>query len=101
MRQIATLTIAAAAVAAIGLGLLPRPAPAALPCCSIQAVDTRTGIVTAIHRATGQSFHLQATPAQLPALRPGPPAYGTAASRLVGLPHHSPRRPDVARAAHT
>ena len=90
MRQIATLTIAAAAVAAIGLGLLPRPAAAALPCCSIQAVDTRTGIVTAIDRATGQSFHFQANPAQLQGLRPGQPVYGNAASGRVGLTQAAP-----------
>ena len=91
MRQIATLTIAAAAVAAIGLGLLPRPAAAALPCCSIQAVDTRTGIVTAIDRATGQSFQFQVTnPAQLQGLRPGQPVYGNAASGRVGLTQAAP-----------
>src|SRR5207248_4323317 len=90
MRQIATLTIAAAFVA-LGPGLLPRPAAAALPCCSIQAVDTRTGIVTAIDRATGQSFQFQVTnPAQLQGLRPGQPAYGNAASGRVGLTQAAP-----------
>jgi len=101
MRQIATLTIAAAAVAAIGLGLLPRPAAAALPCCSIQAVDTRTGIVTAIDRATGQSFHFQANPAQLQGLRPGQPVYGNAASGRVGLTQQSPCCTVVGRGAAT
>jgi len=90
MRQIATLTIAAAFVA-LGPGLLPRPAAAALPCCSIQAVDTRTGIVTAIDRATGQSFQFQVTnPAQLQGLRPGQPVYGNAASGRVGLTQAAP-----------
>src|SRR6266480_1585878 len=100
MRQIATLTIAAAFVA-IGLGLLPRPAAAALPCCSIQAVDTRTGIVTAIDRATGQSFHFQANPAQLQGLRPGQPVYGNAASGRVGLTQQSPCCTVVGRGAAT
>ena len=90
MRQIATLTIAAAFVA-LGPGLLPRPAAAALPCCSIQAVDTRTGIVTAIDRATGQSFQFQVTnPAQLQGLRPSQPVYGNAASGRVGLTQAAP-----------
>ena len=83
MRQIATLTIAAA------------------PCCSIQAVDTRTGIVTAIDRATGQSFHLQANPAQLQGLRPGQPVYGNAASGRVGLTQQSPCCTVVGRGAAT
>ena len=100
MRQIATLTIAAAFVA-LGPGLLPRPAAAALPCCSIQAVDTRTGIVTAIDRATGQSFHFQANPAQLQGLRPGQPVYGNAASGRVGLTQQSPCCTVVGRGAAT
>jgi len=101
MRQIATLTIAAAFVA-LGPGLLPRPAAAALPCCSIQAVDTRTGIVTAIDRATGQSFHFQVTnPAQLQGLRPGQPVYGNAASGRVGLTQQSPCCTVVGRGAAT
>src|SRR6266404_5359421 len=84
MRQIATLTIAAA------------------PCCSIQAVDTRTGVVTAIDRATGQSFHFQVTnPAQLQGLRPGQPVYGNAASGRVGLTQAAPCCTVVGRAAAT
>ena len=91
MRQIATLTIAAAAVAALGPGLLPRPAAAGTPCCAIQAVDARTGLVTAIDRATGQSFQFQVTnPAQLQGLRPGQPVYGNAASGRVGLTQAAP-----------
>src|SRR5438477_464233 len=100
MRQIATLTIAAAFVA-LGPGLLPRPAAAATPCCSIQAVDTRTGIVTAIDRATGQSFQFQANPAQLQGLRPGQPVYGNAASGRVGLTQAAPCCSVVGRSAAT
>src|SRR6266478_5872766 len=101
MRQIAALTIAAAFVA-LGPGLLPRPAAAALPCCSIQAVDTRTGIVTAIDRASGQSFQFQVTnPAQLQGLRPGQPVYGNAASGRVGLTQASPCCAVVGRGAAT
>jgi hypothetical protein len=98
MRQIATLTIAAA-FAALSPGLLPRPAAAALPCCSIQAVDARTGLVTAIDRATGQSFQFQANPAQLQGLRPGQPVYGNAASGRVGLTQQSPCCTVVGRGA--
>ena len=90
MRQIATLTIAAAFVA-LGLAVAPPPAAAAEPCCGIQSVDTRTGIVTAIDRATGQSFQFQVTnPAQLQGLRPGQPVYGNAASGRVGLTQAAP-----------
>ena len=102
MRQIATLTIAAAAVAALGPGLLPRPAAAGTPCCAIQAVDARTGLVTAIDRATGQSFQFQVTnPAQLQGLRPGQPVYGNAASGRVGLTQQSPCCTVVGRGAAT
>src|SRR5438270_7918112 len=90
MRQIATLTIAAAFVA-LGLAVAPPPAAAAEPRCGIQSVDTRTGIVTAIDRATGQSFQFQVTnPAQLQGLRPGQPVYGNAASGRVGLTQATP-----------
>ena len=101
MRQIATLTIAAVVVAALSPGLLPHPAAAVTPCCSVQAVDTRTGIVTAIDRATGQSFHFQANPAQLQGLRPGQPVYGNAASGRVGLTQQSPCCTVVGRGAAT
>ena len=100
MRQIATLTIAAVVVAALSPGLLPHPAAAVTPCCSVQAVDTRTGIVTAIDRATGQSFQFQVTnPAQLQGLRPGQPVYGNAASGRVGLTQQSPCCTVVGRGA--
>ena len=99
MRQIATLTIAAVVVAALSPGLLPHPAAAVTPCCSVQAVDTRTGIVTAIDRATGQSFQFQANPAQLQGLRPGQPVYGNAASGRVGLTQGTPCCSVVGRGA--
>jgi hypothetical protein len=90
MRQIATLTIAAAFVA-LCFTVAPPPAAAFEPCCGIQSVDTRTGIVTAIDRATGQSFQFQVTnPAQLQGLRPGQPVYGNAASGRVGLTQAAP-----------
>src|SRR4051794_24226023 len=99
MRQIATLTIAAAVVA-LGLGLLPCPAAAGTPCCAIQAVDARAGLVTAVDRATGQSFQFQVTnPAQLQGLRPGQPVYGNAASGRVGLTQQSPCCTVVGRGA--
>ena len=101
MRQIATLTIAAAFVA-LGLAVAPPPAAAAEPCCGIQSVDTRTGIVTAIDRATGQSFQFQVTnPAQLQGLRPGQPVYGNAASGRVGLTPGAPCCNIVSRGAAT
>jgi hypothetical protein len=101
MRQIATLTIAAAFVA-LGLAVAPPPAAAFEPCCGIQSVDTRTGIVTAIDRATGQSFQFQVTnPAQLQGLRPGQPVYGNAASGRVGLTQGAPCCNVVGRGAAT
>src|SRR5438270_2481003 len=101
MRQIATLTIAAAFVA-LGLAVAPPPAAAAEPRCGIQSVDTRTGLVTAIDRGTGQSFQFQVTnPAQLQGLRPGQPVYGNAASGRVGLTQQSPCCTVVGRAAAT
>jgi len=100
MRQIATLTIAAAFVA-LCFTVAPPPAAALDPCCGIQSVDTRTGIVTAIDRATGQSFHFQANPAQLQGLRPGQPVYGNAASGRVGLTQAEPCCTVVGRGAAT
>ena len=101
MLQIATLTIATAFVA-LGLAVAPPPAAAFEPCCGIQSVDTRTGIVTAIDRATGQSFQFQVTnPAQLQVLRPGQPVYGNAASGRVGLTQAEPCCTVVGRGAAT
>lgn len=38
------------------VALLPPQASAANPCCAIKSIDARTGLVTAVERATGRRF---------------------------------------------
>ena len=82
----------------------PRPAntttaAAVQPCCGIQSVDARTGLVTAIDHATGQSFQFQVANPQ--GLRPGQPVYGNAASGRVGLTPGQPCCSIVSRGSAT
>src|SRR5271166_575870 len=66
-------------------GISP-PLYAAGPCCSITAVDSRTGLVTGKENATGRMFQFQASNAALlKSLRPGTPVYANFTAKQVSL----------------
>lgn len=70
-------------VVVIGIG---QPLRAAIPCCSVTAVDVRTGIVTAKENSTGRMFEFRVTNAALLAkLRPGTPVYANFGAKQVSL----------------
>jgi hypothetical protein len=53
------------------LAALAPPALAATPCCSITAIDAKTGIVTARENASGKVFQFKAAEATLKGLHVG------------------------------
>jgi len=62
------------------------PLYAALPCCTITAVDSRTGLVTGKENATGRMFQFQAgNAALLKLLRPGTEVYANFTGKQVSL----------------
>jgi hypothetical protein len=62
------------------------PLYAGQPCCSITAVDSRTGLVTGKENATGRTFQFQAgNAALLKLLRPGTQVYANFTAKQVSL----------------
>jgi hypothetical protein len=62
------------------------PLYAANPCCTITAVDSRTGLVTGKENASGRMFQFQAGNAGLlKLLRPGTPVYANFTAKQVSL----------------
>ena len=56
------------------------------PCCTVTAVDSRTGLVTGKETATGRMFQFQAgNAALLKSLRPGTPVYANFTAKQVSL----------------
>jgi len=60
-------------------------ARAAQPCCDITSIDTRTGVVTAREKASGQTFQFAASPALLRTLRLGQGVYANLRARQVSI----------------
>jgi hypothetical protein len=70
----------------ITLAGFTQPLLAAAPCCSVTAVDARTGTVTARDTATGRAFEFQLSNARLlAAVRIGTPVYANFSAKQVSL----------------
>lgn len=79
------------AVGFVSLALFPVCAVAQGPCCSITAIDQRTGIVTGKVNATSQLFEFKLTnPALLQSLKVGEAIYANFTARQVSLDGKSP-----------
>src|SRR5205807_1982424 len=65
--------------------LLVGQAHAVQPCCDITSIDTRTGVVTAREKASGQTFQFAASPALLRTLRLGQGVYANLRARQVSI----------------
>ncbi len=78
MKTIRIFLFLVIAFAAIG-----RPAYAESPCCSVTAVNAKTGMVTAKETSTGRTFQFKATPALLKTLSAGSPIYANFSTKQV------------------
>lgn len=63
------------------LGMPVPPVSAGDPCCSVKAVDPKTGMVTLQDLKTGQTFQLKADPNRLKSLQ-----VGQQVDRNIGTP---------------
>ena len=75
----------------ITLATFTQPLLAVTPCCSVTAVDARTGTVTAKETATGRIFEFQVGNAKLLAgVKAGTPVYANFSAKQVSLDGQSP-----------
>lgn len=82
---------AIAAIMLIVLSGVAGRAQAGEPCCSVTAIDARTGVVTAKDKASGQEFKFHVTQAALlRTLRAGSPVYANFAAKKVSLKEGAP-----------